>query len=303
MNRNLTKSFKILSTTLKILFCLSISVACQKKKEQPEYLSLPTNAVSLTSFQGLNDTQWLTDDIGQFLTKEATISLGGLCSQGANTVVIKIDDVSVGSNPDCNVAGRVWTYSGSFAVADGSHTLVIYGKGKDGTEYTSQQITKTIVKDTSAPSITGFTAPFADPYISYATPAVTISGDVSGGLYSMAATDTSGSFTVNAAAGKFDFQTTLNSGETRTITFTAFDKAGNASGTASFTVQYPGAFNSIAAPLSMLKQPGLGQTAPITSGTTVLSNSAVNSVGNANAYISTNSAYTLETGLTPSMAN
>lgn len=276
-------------------------MGCTAKKDKPAYLGVAANSVTLTSFQSQHDPNWQKDSAGKLITNATSISLGGYCSQGAAVVVIKLDGVDVGSNPDCNVSGRFWTYSGPFVGAEGDHTLIVYGKAKDGTEYTSTQVSVTINKDTTAPVISGFTNPTTDPYVNYASPNITISADVTGGIVSATSTDSTGTFTINAAAGKFDFQTSLNPGETRTITFTVYDQAGNASSTMSRTIQYPGPVNTISGPISQYKEPAIGQTAPITSGTTVLSNSGLSTVGDANSYTSTNTAFVLETGLATSM--
>jgi hypothetical protein len=302
--KNMTK---VLAKISKIVLLGGLSLAsffgCTSKKDKPAYLSMPANSVTLTTFQTQTDpTTWNKDTSGKVLTNSSTITLGGYCSQGAAFVVIKIDGVDQGSSPDCNVPNRYWTYTGPFSVSEGDHVLTVYGKGKDGTEYTSSQVSDTITKDTVPPVITGFTNPTTDPFVNLLSPNITISATVTGGIYSATSTDSTGVFTINAAAGTFDFQTSLNPGETRVITFTAYDQAGNASSTMSRTIQYPGPINTLTAPISEYKEPGVGQTAPVTSGTTVLVNSGISTIGASDSYVSTNTAFVLETGLASSMA-
>lgn len=277
-----------------LLAFAALGLACApKKKDKPEYAGVAAHSATLVSFQGKEDPNWLTDVDGNLLTNQDTLSLEGYCSTSTDKVQILVNGTDVGTNPDCAVANRRWTYSGAFTGADGLYNLVIAGKLNDGTVDVANVVVKKINRDKTAPALASFTAPTADPYITN-TANVTISGTITGDFESMTASDGAGTFTFNTSAGTFDYQTSMNDNETRTITFTVTDRAGNSStSTMSRTITYLGAIISMNAPQSKYKVSGLGQTDPMTSNGIVLQTSEQRAIGGSQAVTSSSSGISL----------
>jgi hypothetical protein len=290
---------KKLTMLLSLFLIFMVTISCTSKKGKPAFTFVPQSSVSLNTFQGLTDPNWLSNDGGDLLTKASTISIGGYCSQTAASVVILLDGVDVGSNPNCNVTDRFWTYSGSFTGAEGSHILTIYGKASDGTPLISEAITKGLEKDTTAPVVSSFSFPALDPSTTNSS-TTSFTGSVTGGLWTMTANDNQGVFSLSNMAssatstGNFTFQTAFyNGSETRTITFIAYDKAGNASAPVTRTITFQPSGYTIPA----TKIAGMGQTAPLTSAGYSLGSSTQAAVGDTSLKISTNASFTLDTDL------
>lgn len=277
-----------------LLAFAALGLACApKKKDKPEYAGVAAHSATLVSFQGKEDPNWLTDVDGNLLTNKDTLSLEGYCSTSTDKVQILVNGTDVGTNPDCAVANRRWTYSGAFTGADGLYTLVVAGKLDDGTVDVANVVVKKINRDKTAPTLASFTSPTSDPYISN-NANVTISGTISGDFESMTASDGTGTFTFNTSAGTFDYQTLMNDNETRTISFTVADRAGNSStSTMSRTITYLGAIISMNAPQSKYKVSGLGQTDPMTSNGIVLQTSEQRAIGGSQAVTSSSSGVSL----------
>lgn len=237
-----------------ISFC-AIALGCGKKKETPANADFDPLQISITKFQGNDSSQWKMNADGKLLTNLSTLDFEGVCGPKVVALVLKINGVAISTNPVCD-DDSLWSYSGSLAGADGDTMVEVIGLDAEGNQGTDYLISKTVLKDTVAPTISGITAPFTDPQV-VINAAVGVSGTLTGDVATMTCSDSSGTFSINTSGGTFTFTTFINEGETRTLTFRALDETGNVSAPVTQTFIRYGTYPSLSPPMAMYQLSGM----------------------------------------------
>lgn len=255
-------SFSAISSyhrALKIYLFISgflVVAACGQKKETPANADFDPLQISISKFQDLSPEDWKISQTGaKLLTNLSTLSFDGVCGPKVVAVIFKRNGTAVTPNLACDANG-LWSYSGALAGADGDTTIEVIGLDEAAVEGTAYAISKTVHKDTLAPTISGITAPFDDPQI-VTNAAVAVMGNLTGDAFGMTSTDSTGTFSLNLSGGTFNFGTFINEGETRTITFRVFDETGNTSAPVSQTFTRYGDYPSISPPMAMYTLSGM----------------------------------------------
>ncbi len=268
--------------------------ACGKKADPPANFNFSPTQVSLSKFQGSTSSSWLTDASGNFLTKETTIALEGICGPSVAKIRLTINSVDVSPDPTCD-SSALWTYSGSFVVADGTYPIVIQAIDTKSAVIAASALNYNVVKDTVAPVLVAITFPAVNPLVFNSPAPATINGTFTGDLEKMTASDTGGTFSINSGSGTFSYSTYIYAGETRTITLTGYDKVGNVSGTLATTFTRFGDYDSIAPPMAMYQNPGISAVSnPMVSGSYQLERVAFEPSG---VGVQSNGGYDLTIGL------
>lgn len=206
--------------------------------------STSSMAITLSAINGSTATS-----TGSTTVTAAATSLTGACTRGVSSGKVSIDGTTQTTGGTCSATG-VFTYTTSYA--DGTHTVIVTPANKAGVEISgSAGFTKTLVVDTVAPAkpaITGSsmltpTAAVTAGTSSTATaldPAISITGtcdtDVDaikvylGGVYVTSLTQDS------TGSGTWTYNYTIPAGGSYSLSFKAFDLAGNTASGAATTL-------------------------------------------------------------------
>ncbi len=221
-----------------LLLITLLIIGCDQKTKVDFQNENVMATITLLTFQGNQESAWPKDSSGYIYTTARTITFTGTCARNTKSLMIKVDGATAPSLPTCDKTTGDFTWSHTFgsdltAVVDFIPILLA-----DNQESQANKITKTIVVDTVAP---------ADPVITtngggnINSPSanVTINGTTSADTYRVTSTD-SGTLVFTSAAQTFQLDTVLVENQTKTISFTALDLAGNASGSVSIQATFLG---------------------------------------------------------------
>lgn len=189
--------------------------------------------ISVSTFQGQESANWISSG-GSNYTSSQILAFTGTCGRGVLAVQPKDNATNIGTAVVCTSAG---TWTATFNIgADGTYTLNFVPVMGDNTEDSSQQASFPTVVDTVAPTAPVVTNPASSPFNSTSM-TLTVTGTTSGDTDTMT-TSSAGTFSFNSGASAFTQNITLTDGESRTITYTAYDIAGNASTATSIVISY-----------------------------------------------------------------
>ncbi|MDZ4662066.1 MAG: hypothetical protein SGJ18_10670 [Pseudomonadota bacterium] len=250
-----TKEKMTIKSRLLLIFIILSAVACGNKTTV-KYDNASVGAeLVLTTFQGANESAWKKDAAGTIHTNSRTVDFTGTCSRTIKSVIIKIDG-STSATPVCSATGN-FSWSNSFGTDVAvvlSFVPVLLG---DGLPSTNGTITKNLRVDTVAPAAPVITTNGgANMVITVAN--VTINGTTSSDTFSLTTTD-NGTLSFTAVSQTFQLDSTLTSGQTKILSFTALDVAGNGSTADTIQVAYESSFT-----LQISDTSGSGLAAPIT---------------------------------------
>jgi hypothetical protein len=252
------EKYRVLSAILIMFF---LSAGCDQKTTLDFRNENVTATITLLTFQGNAEASWAKDSAGKIYAKSRTITFTGTCSRNIKSLVIKVDSVTSSTPPTCAKDTGDFSWSHSFGADLTSTIEFIPVLLADGNESPTNTLTKTIVVDTVAPADPAITTN-GGANINISVPTVTLNGTTSADTNSVTTNDL-GTLSLNTAADTFQLDTSLTVNQTKTISFTAYDLAGNASGSVSIQVTYVSAGSIL---LKVADFSGTGISAPITNG-------------------------------------
>lgn len=217
--------------------------------------------IVITTFQGAAETSWVKDGSGTIYTTSRTVTFSGTCVRLVQSIIVKVDGTANGSPKSCTDGAFTWAYTFG---ADATHTvsfvpvLVV-----DGQESTVATVTKNMTIDTVAPAAPVITTNGGANMV-ITTPNVTINGTTSADTYNVTIAD-AGTLTFSQVGQTFQLDTTLLSGQSKTLSFYALDFAGNVSTADSIQVYYEPSIL-----MSVSESSGSGLEAPATDNNLVL---------------------------------
>ena len=187
---------------------------------------------AILTFQGDTSATWKTSVSGQLLTTNKTLTVTGTCSRGIDHVVVNINGVDSGTPGPCVAQVYTWVYT---VPGDGTYPISVAPVTGAGTILGSAAFIKELLVKVTPPSnpviTTNGGANFTTTQNTF-----TLNGTVSSDTQTMSTND-NGTLTL-VPGTSFSYAGTISDGQTKTITFNAYDLLLNKSGGTSIKISY-----------------------------------------------------------------
>jgi hypothetical protein len=183
---------------------------------------------------------------GRYFIKGLSVTISGICARGI--AAVEVND-GVTTFPPINCSNAAFSFSHTYtAPEEGDKTVTINGLDMTNTPIGGVTSSVNIRIDNTAPNAPVVTTNGGANY-AVNSAALTVNGTDDVDTQSVTSSS-SGTVTAAPGSGTFSQNATLNPGETRIFTFTAWDLAGNASNPTTFTVSFLGTRELILSNLS-----------------------------------------------------
>ena len=188
----------------------------------------------ILTIQAKPRAQWATDASGKVFTNNRKVEVGGSCFRGVAKIYGYIDGVLVSDTAPCGSTGKyIWTHT---FPSDGSFAITLSPALNNGT-ILSQQAIETIIVDTMPPAAPVITTNGGVAFVS-SVPNVLIEGLVSSEVVKLEASNQNAVLSFFDSLDSFQYLIVLATSETRTLSFFAYDLAGNKSLPAQITISF-----------------------------------------------------------------
>lgn len=210
-----------------------------------------STTLSITKFQGVTSSSWIVETSTDALqTTSQNVAFEGTCSRGISTIKVRYKLQAAGSYTDSGVTAacdnQVFSWSKTSAGTDGTYDFQVYGVNAFGAELTESQYQRKVRIDTTAPAaptaitVNGTSVANGGTFTLSGSGTAAIAGTIDTDVKTVTSTDSAGSFNSSdyTGIGSFTFNTTINGGESRQITFKSYDALSNTSGSYTITVTF-----------------------------------------------------------------